>query len=71
MAGTRPSVIERYWTDQMSNAFASLEHFICHDMRMSHIYLPVILLKALRPHGMPSVNHISLASKKLDWVSVQ
>lgn len=45
----------------MSEAFTSLEHFIRNEMRMSHIYQPVMLLELLRSHGKASVNQIARA----------
>lgn len=45
----------------MSDAFSSLERFIRDDMRMSHIYQPVMLLELLRSDGAASVNEIAKA----------
>ena len=45
----------------MSDAFTSLEHFIRNEMRMSHIYQPVMLLELLRSRGKASVNQIAQA----------
>ena len=45
----------------MSEAFSSLERFIRDEMRMSHIYQPVMLLELLRSGGTASVNAIAKA----------
>lgn len=45
----------------MSDAFTGLEHFIRNEMRMSHIYQPVMLLELLRSRGKASVNQIAHA----------
>lgn len=45
----------------MSETFASLERFIRDEMRMSHIYQPVMLLELLRSGGSASVNQIARA----------
>lgn len=45
----------------MSDTFTSLEHFIRHEMRMSHIYQPVMLLELLTSKGSASVNQIAKA----------
>ena len=45
----------------MSEAFSSLERFIRDEMRMSHIYQPVMLLELLRSGGAASVNEIAKA----------
>lgn len=45
----------------MSDAFTSLEHFIRHEMRMSHIYQPVMLLELLTSKGSASINQIARA----------
>jgi diadenosine tetraphosphate (Ap4A) HIT family hydrolase len=49
------------YIDHMSEAFASLERFIRDEMRMSHIYQPVMLLELLRSDGSASVNEIAKA----------
>ena len=49
------------YKDHMSEAFSSLERFIRHEMRMSHVYQPVMLLELLRSHGSSSVNQIARA----------
>ena len=38
----------------MSDAFASLERFVRHEMRMSHIYQPVMLLELLNMNLAPA-----------------
>jgi len=45
----------------MSEVFSSLERFIRDEMRMSHIYQPVMLLELLRSGGASSVNEIAKA----------
>lgn len=45
----------------MKDAFAKLEHFIRKEMRMSHIYQPVMLLELLNSKGAGSVNQIAKA----------
>jgi hypothetical protein len=35
----------------MRDAFASLERFVRHEMGMSHIYQPVMLLELMRSGG--------------------
>jgi len=42
------------YKDHMSEAFSSLERFIRHEMRMSHVYQPVMLLELLRSRGSSS-----------------
>lgn len=45
----------------MSEIFSSLERFIRDEMRMSHIYQPVMLLELLKSGGAASVNQIARA----------
>ncbi len=45
----------------MSDAFVSLERFIRQDMRMSHIYQPVMLLELLGSGGTASIRQIAKA----------
>lgn len=45
----------------MKDAFAILEHFIRKEMRMSHIYQPVMLLELLNSKGAASVNQLAKA----------
>jgi diadenosine tetraphosphate (Ap4A) HIT family hydrolase len=45
----------------MSDAFASLERFVRHEMRMSHIYQPVMLLELLSSGGQASIRQIAKA----------
>lgn len=45
----------------MTEIFATLERFIRTEMRMSHIYQPVMLLELLRSGGFASVNQIATA----------
>ena len=49
------------YKDEMSDAFASLERFVRHEMRMSHIYQPVMLLELLRSGGTASIDQIAKA----------
>jgi hypothetical protein len=44
-----------------SDAYERLAHFIRSDMRMSHIYQPVMLREVLRRDGAASVNEIARA----------
>lgn len=45
----------------MPVTFASLEHFIRTEMRMSHIYQPVMLVELLRSGGFATTNQIAKA----------
>jgi diadenosine tetraphosphate (Ap4A) HIT family hydrolase len=45
----------------MSDAFTQIQQFIRHEMRMSHIYQPVMLLEILTSKGSASVNQIAKA----------
>lgn len=45
----------------MSDAFASLERFVRNEMRMSHIYQPVMLLELLSSGGQASIRQIAKA----------
>jgi ATP adenylyltransferase len=45
----------------MTDAFASLERFIRQEMRMSHIYQPVMLLELLASGGQASIRQIAKA----------
>lgn len=45
----------------MNDAFASLERFVRHEMRMSHIYQPVMLLELLSSGGQASIRQIAKA----------
>jgi len=45
----------------MNTAFSTLERFIRDEMRMSHIYQPVMLLELLKCHGRASVSQIAKA----------
>jgi hypothetical protein len=44
-----------------SAPFAQLEHFIAHEMRMSHVYQPVMLREILRRNGTAQVEEIAKA----------
>jgi len=43
----------------MSSSFEKLQHFIRKQMRMSHIYQPVMLMSLLRNNGKASVTEIA------------
>ncbi len=45
----------------MSEIFTRLEHFVRSEMRMSHVYQPVMLLELLRSNGRASVRQLALA----------
>jgi ATP adenylyltransferase len=45
----------------VSHAFASLERFVSHEMRMSHIYQPVMLLELHSSGGQASIRQIAEA----------
>ncbi len=49
------------YNDHMSDAFASLERFVRQEMRMSHIYQPVMLLELLSSGGQASIRQIAKA----------
>jgi diadenosine tetraphosphate (Ap4A) HIT family hydrolase len=42
-----------------SKTYEQLNHFISHEMRMSHVYQPVMLREVLRHKGSASVNNIA------------
>ena len=44
-----------------SRLFEELEHFITHEMRMSHVYQPVMLREILRHNGAATVNEVAKA----------
>ena len=44
-----------------SRLFEQLEHFIAHEMRMSHVYQPVMLREILRHNGAATVNEVARA----------
>ena len=44
-----------------SRLFDQLEHFIAHEMRMSHVYQPVMLREILRRNGAATVNEVARA----------
>ncbi|MBB3763436.1 hypothetical protein [Sphingomicrobium lutaoense] len=46
----------------MSDAYESLERFIRNEMRMSHIYQPVMLLVLLKSKGRATVREIAQIS---------
>ena len=43
----------------MPSSFEKLQHFIRKQMRMSHIYQPVMLMSLLRNNGRASVTEIA------------
>jgi ATP adenylyltransferase len=45
----------------MSDAFTQIQQFIRYEMRMSHIYQPVMLLELLTSKGAASINQIAKA----------
>lgn len=45
----------------MTDIFASLDHFIRNEMRMSHIYQPIMLQELLRSNGSASIKQIAKA----------
>ncbi|MFM7009521.1 MAG: HNH endonuclease, partial [Betaproteobacteria bacterium] len=55
----------------MSDTFTSLEHFLRNEMRMSHVYQPVMLLELLRSQGNASVHQIALALLSYDASQVE
>jgi ATP adenylyltransferase len=55
----------------MSDAFANLERFIRNEMRMSHIYQPVMLLELLNSGGHASVNQIAKALLSYDASQIE
>jgi hypothetical protein len=44
-----------------SGIYEQLSHFISHEMRMSHVYQPVMLRELLRRKGTVSVNDVAKA----------
>ena len=55
----------------MKDAFAILEHFIRKEMRMSHIYQPVMLLELLNSKGAASVNQLAKALLAYDGSQIE
>jgi ATP adenylyltransferase len=55
----------------MTDAFASLEQFIRSEMRMSHVYQPVMLLELLQSGGRASVNQIARALLSQDASQIE
>lgn len=49
------------YKDYMSDAFTTLERLIRREMRMSHIYQPVMLLEIPRSCGTVSIDEIAKA----------
>ena len=44
---------------EMTSSFEKLQHFIRKQMRMSHIYQPIMLMTLLRNHGQSSVTEVA------------
>jgi hypothetical protein len=42
--------------NDQTRLFHQLEHFIAHEMRMSHVYQPMMLREILRSNGAATVN---------------
>lgn len=55
----------------MTKAFDKLSDFILNQMRMSHIYQPVILIKILKKNGSVSTNEIAKALLGYDISQVE
>ena len=47
---------------EYSKTYEQLARFISHDMRMSHVYQPVMLREVLRHRGSASVNDAALGA---------
>ena len=43
----------------MQDTFRQLEHFICNEMRMSHVYQPVMLIELLTRDGTASIQDVA------------
>ena len=50
----------------MTEAFDKLSDFILNQMRMSHIYQPVMLIEILKKNGSASTNDIAKALLSYD-----
>ena len=56
---------------QMTKAFDKLSDFILNQMRMSHIYQPVMLIEILKKNGSASTNEIAKALLSYDTSQVE
>ena len=50
----------------MNDLYERLHHFITKDMRMSHVYQPVMLAELLKSKGKATVTHIARAILEKD-----
>src|SRR5262245_43741675 len=57
----RPSQLNRAETMTSSHTYEQLAHFISHEMRMSHVYQPVMLRELLKRKGTATVTQIAKA----------
>ena len=55
----------------MTKAFEKLSDFILNQMRMSHIYQPVMLIEILKKNGSASTNDIAKALLSYDISQVE
>ena len=55
----------------MTEAFDKLSDFILNQMRMSHIYQPVMLIEILKKNGSASTNDIAKALLSYDISQVE
>ena len=55
----------------MTKAFDKLSNFILNQMRMSHIYQPVMLIEILKKNGSASTNEIAKALLSHDISQVE
>ena len=55
----------------MSKQFDELSNFILNEMRMSHIYQPVMLIEILKKNGSASTNEIAKALLSYDISQVE
>ena len=51
--------------------FGKLHHFVTHDMRMSQVYQPVMLIELLRNNGKASVKQIAQAILDKDPTQIE
>ncbi len=54
-----------------SKVFKKLEHFITQEMRMSHIYQPVMIMEVLRNSGKANVRQVAKALMMHDESQVE
>ena len=50
----------------MTRAFEKLSDFILNQMRMSHVYQPVMLIEILKNNGSASTNEVAKALLSYD-----